>query len=204
MAIGTGTALLIGAGVSAATSAYGAKKASDASGRAAAAQTQAIDRGADTIRQEWERSRTMYDPYMQVGGNANMLMGQLMSPGGRTPAGPAGLLPAPGGAPPQGMPPRQISGPVPRGGGAAGPTFDEVAGMPGATTMAGGSAGRMPVEPKYAGSGATTMAERLGAARPGFQRPAPMPMNEGPVPPPAMSPYAPYRGQMGSVTARRL
>ncbi|MCR4374150.1 MAG: hypothetical protein NUW22_04815 [Acidobacteria bacterium] len=72
----------IGLGLSAITSLFGAKKSSDASKKAAAAQSAAADRAAIEISKRYDESRALMDPYVKNGGAANDLMGRMMSPGG--------------------------------------------------------------------------------------------------------------------------
>jgi len=97
MAIGTATALLIGAGISAATGVYKAKKAGDTADQAAAIQTESADRALGM-------QQNLYAPYTNVGGQAMTTLGSLMG----LPTGPAG---AQSGPMPNGMPedgPRSI------------------------------------------------------------------------------------------------
>lgn len=91
MAIGTGTALLIGAGISAGTQVAGAKMASNASNKAADQQVQATDKGLALQRDIYSQQVAGMQPYATGGLNAynslNSLMG-LPIVGAAAPAAP--------------------------------------------------------------------------------------------------------------------
>jgi hypothetical protein len=127
MPIGVGAAMLIGAGVQAVGSVISAKKQGDAAKKAAAVQSRSNDQAFGAITRGYEESRDAMAPYARVGGAANDLMGQLMSPtsrydpgqpingpmglgGGGGPMGPPGPPGGPMPGPPQGPPPGAMGG----------------------------------------------------------------------------------------------
>ncbi len=74
MAIATTTAILIGAGLSAAGSAYAAKKQGDAADNATEAQTEAADKALAAEKEMFDLGRSDLAPYRNVG---QFSMGQL-------------------------------------------------------------------------------------------------------------------------------
>ncbi len=78
MAVGTATALLIGAGISVGTQVAGAKMQSNAAGKAADQQVASADKGLDLQRQIYDEQKAGMQPYAQFGQQALGSLGSLM------------------------------------------------------------------------------------------------------------------------------
>lgn len=116
MAMATGTALLIGAGISAATQLWGAHKASEASEEAAGQQVQASNEAMNVNRDVYNTQMSGMQPYTNIGNQAVGSLGALM---GFTPtaAGGAAAWAPPAAQPTGGM----AGGPVQPGSGVSTP-----------------------------------------------------------------------------------
>jgi len=86
--VGLGTAASVG------TQVYGAKKASDASKEAAAAQSASVDKGLALQEKMWSQGQTNLQPWLQQGAKAVNTMGDLMGLGGVSSGVPAYTPPA--------------------------------------------------------------------------------------------------------------
>ncbi len=73
--------MLIGTGVQVAGSIISGKKQANAANKASGAQSRANNKAFEAITRGYEDARGAMAPYARVGGEANDLMGRLMTPG---------------------------------------------------------------------------------------------------------------------------
>lgn len=105
--IGTTTALIVAAAASAGSKVASAAISGRAAGKAAKTQERSAQEANRFLRDMWGQSQELHRPYMQAGGQAANLLGQVMQPiGGQTPIGrpPAPIPQMPGTGPAQAVP----------------------------------------------------------------------------------------------------